>query len=690
MRYVVGVDIGGTFTDFVAYDSSKLLLHTEKLLTTPDRPADAVIQGLQKLESKYEVHLPEVRNILHATTLATNAVIERKGALTGLLTTSGFEDVLDIRKGLRYNQYDLNIQVPAPYVPRFLRRGLSERTLASGEVLRKIDVSEVEASVDELVKQGITSLAVCYLHSYANPTHEELTKKLINDKYPDLCVSTSNEITSQVREYERMSTTVVDAYIKPLIKNYVDDLSARLKDLGFAGELLIMTCTGGVVQTRLAKDAPVLLLESGPVAGVSMAAQLAKRSRLKGVFSFDMGGTTAKGCIIRNQLIEKSYEFEAARYDKFRRGSGIPVSIPVVRLIEIGAGGGSIARIDQLGLVRVGPESSGSVPGPACYGKGGVEPTVTDADIVLGYLDEDYFLGGLMPLRVDLSRKAINDNVASKAGLSIEDAAWAIHERVNEDVTSAFRLYASEIGVDYRNYSFIPFGGAGPVHATRIARKLGVPLVVIPPRAGVLSAEGLLVSPLSVDIAQTKRKELSDLDYSLFEATFNEMIGKGAAMLASAGIDPAKLSIARTLDMCYHGQGYEVPVSLSGKPSKGEFAKLASLFEKRYKSKYSIAGFSKSIDVTAFKVTVWAKPLKISVQNNDFHQIRKRGRKRAYDPDSGTFMDFRVISRYSLSKGDSIRGPALVQEIESTTVLSSRTSGTIDSNGNLVVKIKNA
>ena len=543
MRFTVGVDIGGTFTDFVAYDSTNSRLYTEKVLTTPERPGDAVIQGLQLLDSKHGVQLEKVTNVLHATTLATNAVIERKGALTGLLTTAGFEDILDIRKGLRYNQYDLNIEVPPPYVPRFLRRGLHERTLAAGKILREIDETEIQENVSELVAQGITSLAVCYLHSYANPSHEQLTKKLIAEKYPELCVSVSSEVTSQAREYERTSTTVIDAYIKPLVKAYIEDLSERLKNLGFAGELLIITCTGGVVQTTLAKESPVLLLESGPVAGVSMASVVARKSKYQGVFSYDMGGTTAKGCVIRDKKIEKSYEFEAARYDKFRRGSGIPVSIPVVKLIEIGSGGGSIARVDQLGLVRVRPESSGSVPGPACYGKGGVEPTVTDSDLVLCYLDEKYFLGGGMPLRTDLARVAIQRKIADSLGQRVEDAAWAIHERANEDVSTAFRLYASEIGVDFRQLSFIPFGGAGPVHATRIARKLGIPIVVIPPRAGVLSAEGLLVSPLAVDLAQTRRKEISDIDYETYEMAFANLITKGSRLLASTGVDSSKLVV---------------------------------------------------------------------------------------------------------------------------------------------------
>lgn len=687
---MIGVDIGGTFTDFVAYDFLTKRLYTEKVLTTPDRPADAVIQGLGMLESRYGVKLKETANILHATTLATNAVIERKGAQTGLLTTSGFEDILDIRKGLRYNQYDLNIQVPAPYVPRYLRRGIGERMLADGQVLRSIDGSDISTKVSDLVSKGISSLAVCYLHSYANPEHEQLTKKLIEKEFPDLCISISSEITSQVREYERASTTVIDAYIKPLIRSYIDDLSSRLKILGFGGELLIMTCTGGVVQTQLAKETPVLLLESGPVAGVSMVIQLARRSRLDGVFSYDMGGTTAKGCIIQNQKIEKSYEFETARYDKYRRGSGIPVSIPVVRLIEIGSGGGSIARLDQLGLVRVGPESSGSVPGPACYAKGGAEPTVTDSDLVLGYLDENYFLGGAMQLNANLAKNAIKEKIANGLGVSVEDAAWAMHERVNEDVASAFRLHASEIGVDYRKYSFIPFGGAGPVHAARIARKLGTSLVVIPPRAGVLSAEGLLVSPLSVDIAQTNRKELSDINYELYESTFLDLIEKGAAMLASAQADAAKLSIARTIDMCYHGQGYEIPIGLDGKPSKSEFNKLAETFEKKYKSKYSIAGFSKSIDITAFKVTVWAPPNRIAVNGFGAQSKEKPESKRAYDPDTGKFRDFKMIRRYSMKKGDTVAGPALIQEVESTAVLTSRSSGKIDEYGNLVVKIENA
>ena len=408
---------------------------------------------------------------------------------------------------------NLNLQVPDPYVPRFLRRGISERTLASGNILKELDESEVVRKARELVSQeGITSLAISFLHSYANPQNEVRAKEAIQKHFPRLAVSVSHEVTSQAREYERTSTTVVDAYIKPIISDYVDDLSRRLKERGFVGSLFIMTCSGGVVEPNVAKNVPVLLLESGPVAGVSVASKIAEELRIKGDFSFDMGGTTAKGCVLRNRgQIEKSYEFEAARFDKFRKGSGIPISIPVVRLIETGSGGGSIARVDQLGIVRVGPDSAGAKPGPACYSLGGDQPTVTDSDLVLGYLDEEYFLGGSMKLNVALARKAIENNIGSRLGLGTNEAAWAIYERVNEDVASAFRLYASEIGVDYRKYSFIPFGGAGPVHAARIAQKLNANKVVVPFRAGVLSAQGLIVAPLSVDLAQTKRAELSEI-----------------------------------------------------------------------------------------------------------------------------------------------------------------------------------
>jgi N-methylhydantoinase A/oxoprolinase/acetone carboxylase beta subunit len=696
VRFAAGVDIGGTFTDFVVYDYKAHRILTEKVLTTPENPADAVIQGFTLLQSKQGVELREMQRILHATTLATNAVIERRGARTGLLTTSGFEDLLDIRKGMRYDQYDLKIQVPKAYVPRFLRRGVSERMLASGRELRALSASEVIENVGQLVAEGVDSLAVSFLHSYANPAHERMAKDIVSKNFPNLSISISSEVTTQVREYERTSTTVVDAYVKPVINGYLDQLERRLTtELGFVGNILIMTCSGGVVNPMVARSRPVLLLESGPAAGVSISSNIAKHLRLQGAFSFDMGGTTAKGSILgKNGRVEKGYEFEAARVNKFRRGSGIPISIPTVKLIEIGSGGGSIAFADDLGSVRVGPRSAGAKPGPACYGLGGREPTVTDSDLILGYLDPDYFLAGAMKLDIELARSAIENSISKKMQLSIEEAAWAVHERVNEDIATAFRLHSSEMGVDYRNHALISFGGAGPVHATRIARKLLVRTVIIPPRAGVLSAEGLLVSPLSIDIAQATRHEIADLSYERYNELFEEVVQRGSTILLSSGVRRADLKIMRSLDMCYHGQGYDVPVDLRGpRATHDEFSDLKRLFEVAYKAKYSISRLSNAIEITSFRATISSKTgegvMSDAIQEEGFgnKQRRRRSAKTAYDSQSMKFRKFQVVDRYSLKKGDHIEGPALVQEAESTTVLSSNCKGTVDDMNNLVITV---
>ena len=562
--------------------------------------------------------------------------------------------------------------------------------LASGKVHTELDSSEVKARVQELITEGITSLAICFLHSYANPSHEQKARQIVGENFPELDVSCSHEITPRIREYERASTTVIDAYVKPIVKNYVSDLSKQLGLLGFRGRFLLMTCTGGVVESDVALKVPVLLLESGPVAGVAMAKEIAEELNLEGVFSFDMGGTTAKGCVIKDRKIEKSYEFEAARSDKFRRGSGVPVSIPVVSLIETGSGGGSIARVDELGLIRVGPQSAGSKPGPACYALGGSDATVTDADLLLGYIDEEYFAGGKMRLRRDLARRAV-EKMAKKLGVSPEQAAWAIHERVNEDVATAFRLYASEAGVDYRSYAFVPYGGAGPIHAIQIAKKLGLARAVIPPRTGVLSAEGLLVSPLSVDLAQTKRIELSDFSFEDYQKTFHDIIKKGSELLIRAGVRKTHLSVRRVLDMCYHGQGYDIPVTLEGgEPTRQEFSKLSEHFESTYKRKYTIAKFSKFIDITSFKVTISSGG---GIQMRNYVQqgpaTPKRKLRRAFDPTTKEFREFLVLSRYSLRTGtSSIRGPALIQEAESTTVIPSESTSRVDRFGNILVKIR--
>jgi N-methylhydantoinase A len=690
MRFVTGVDIGGTFTDFVTLDRQRDAVYTEKILTTPDSPAKAVIEGLQALGSKHGVGIDETGTLLHATTLASNAVIERKGVVTGLLTTTGFEDVLDIAKGLRYDQYDLKIQLPLPYVPRSLREGIDERVLADGRVHQAPSEQQVVQAARELVEMGIRSLAICLLHSYANPAHELKVRELIQREFPSLPVSLSHEVSPQIREYERMSTTVIDAYTKPIVREYLSDLADRLERIGFVGKLLIMTCSGGVIDRQVAERLPVLLLESGPVAGVSMAAEVARGLPSNGIFSFDMGGTTAKGCVVRNRTIEKAYEFEAARSHKFRRGSGIPVSVPVVRLIEIGSGGGSIATVDELGLVRVGPDSAGANPGPACYGLGGKSPTVTDADLLLGYLDADFFLGGAMKLRADLAKEAIERTISPKARLAVEEAAWAVHDRINEDVAAAFRLHASEVGIDYRRFFLLSFGGAGPVHAARISKKLNAKGVVIPPKAGVLSAAGLLVTPLSVDIAQTKKSELSELSFEEYKRDFRELVSRATSRISSAGVRIPDLLISRHLDMRYHGQGYDIEVKLGGRITRNEFLQLPRLFERAYESKYSIAGISKSIDITAFKVTVSARGETLSPQvlGGIRETARPRTRKPAYDHGSRRLKGFDVVSRYSLGKGDHVRGPALVQELESTCVVPSGWRAAVDSHFNLVLEGK--
>lgn len=687
---IVGVDIGGTFTDFVMFDKKSRKLFTEKVLTTPGRPAEAVIQGLRNLSEKSGISPNQIEKICHATTLATNAVIERKGATTGLLTTRGFEDVLDIGKGLRYDQYDLKLQFPPPFVPRFLRRGVKERILASGETRENLAEDEVLNQTKELVDLGISSIAICFLHAYSNPEHEIRARSIIQKNFPELLVSVSHEVSSQIREYERTTSTVIDAYVKPLVHGYVEDLSNRLEQIGFVGKLLIMTCTGGMIERSSAKNLPVQLLESGPVAGVSMSTEIARKLRLRGVFSFDMGGTTSKGCIVRDWNVEKSYEFEAARYDKYRRGSGVPISIPVVRLIETGSGGGSIARVDELGLIRVGPESAGANPGPACYALGGSRPTVTDCDLELGYLDENYFLGGSMKIDPKLAKNTIKRTICSDGTLSETEAAWAVFERVNEDVAAAFRLYSAEIGVDYRKFSYVPFGGAGPLHAARIAKKLGITKMIVPLRCGVLSAQGLIVSPLSVDLSRTRRQEISDLDYKSYFDCFQELIQRGLGSLVAAGIKKNSITVSRELDMCYHGQGYEVPVKLRGKfPTKLEFNRLPALFNSAYKSKYLISQISNSVDVTAYKATVSAASFHLPVESLEevVRKSSKRHRK-AYEHVSGRFRNFEVLNRYSLRKNDQIKGPALVQEIESTTLLPSDASATVDSFSNLLVKIR--
>ena len=601
----IAIDIGGTFTDFALLDSRTGRTAIHKRLTTPSNPARAVLEGIVELLARQKASMTEVETVMHGTTLITNAIIERRGAVTGFLVTRGFRDVLDIGKEQRYDLFDLRIRFPEPLVPRPLRREVRERIQFDGTVETPLDDAEVRRAVNELVEEHkIEALAVGLLHSYANRAHERQIQQLVAREFPSLHLSISSDVCPFMREFERWTTTIVNAYTQPMVDRYLAALENGLQEGGFGGKFYVMMSNGGVATPTTARRFPVRLIKSGPAAGALMSSYISEH--LTGrphVLSFDMGGTTAKGALIRDRMPLRKYDLEVARVHAFKRGSGLPLKIPVIDMIEIGAGGGGIARVDRRGVIQLGPRSAGADPGPACYGRNGRDATLTDANLVLGYLDPASFLGGKMRLYPDRAADAIKSAIARELDLPLARAAWGIHETANEDVARAFRVHAAERGFDYRGCSMIAFGGSGPIHATRIARKLKIPEVIFPSGAGVMSAFGLLVSPLSHETINSDRHLLDELDASAFEAKFAAMTDEVTSFLREGNIGPAEANIVRRLDMRYLGQGYEIEVSLPNDIDTKELLKrLPALFAESYASVFSISFIEQPLEIVNWKV----------------------------------------------------------------------------------------
>ena len=534
--YRVGVDIGGTFTDFALFDARGAKMSVHKRLTTPHDPSEAVTEGIDALLARDGVAIAEVSDVVHGTTLVTNAVIERRGAVTGMLATAGFSDILDMGFERRYDLFDLRVKYPPPLVPRRLRLEVAERMRFDGSIEIPLDEAAVGSAARQFRELGVAAVAVCFLHSYANPAHEARAAQILREAAPDLFVSASADVFPNMREFERWTTTTVNAFTQPMFDRYLERLEQGLASRGFRGQLYIMASSGGTLTADTARRFPVRALESGPAAGVLMSAYHGRSLGLPNLLSFDMGGTTAKGALVRGGTPIKRYSMEVARVHEFRRGSGLAIRIPAIDMIEIGAGGGSIAQIDDRGLLRVGPHSAGADPGPACYGRGGTKPTLTDANLVLGYLDAGFFLGGAMALDRTVAEAAIRDGVAKPLGLETLRAAWGVHDIVSEDAARAFRIHASERGFDYRSGSMVAFGGSGPLHALAIARKLKIPRVVFPVGAGVMSALGLLISPLAFEMARSRRIHVADIDAADFAATFGALETEATSILLSAGV----------------------------------------------------------------------------------------------------------------------------------------------------------
>jgi len=692
-RYRLGCDIGGTFTDFVLLDEATGAVDVAKVLTTPGDPSEAVDAGIEELLARRPDVAARTEHLIHGTTLVINAVIERKGAATALVTTRGFRDVLAMRREIRYDIYDVGAAYPAPLVDRPWRREVTERVLADGRVRVPLDEAEARRVLDGLVAEGVESVAVCLLHAYANPAHERAIGRLAAEAHPRLVVSLSSDVLPEAGEFERASTTVINAYVKPLVARYLARLEERLRGRGMGGRLFLMLSGGGITGVETAREFPVRLIESGPVGGALASLHLGRRAGFTSLVSFDMGGTTAKACLIRDGALPIATELEADRVHRFKRGSGTPVGVPAVDLIEIGAGGGSIASINATGLLQVGPQSSGADPGPICYGRGGAAPTVTDADLVLGYLDAGYFLGGRMALDVAAARAGIDREIAKPLGLTVEQAAWGIHEVVNENMAAAIRMYAAEKGGDLAASTMVAFGGAGPVHADGLARKLGVPRLLVPRDAGVFSALGFLVAPVSFEVSRTRPVRLAGADPAALEAGFRALEVEAAAVVGRAA-PGAPVAFDRAADMCYAGQGHQIRVALA--PAGVEIGDVARRFVAEYGARYGYTYDDLPVEVVTLRVTARAGgragaapggPAAAPAPGGDAGAALK-GRRLAWDPRRGEFAPHAVYAREALAAGAVLAGPAIVEESACTLVLGGGAAGVVDERGWILVTVE--
>ena len=710
MRARLGVDIGGTFTDLVVIDDATGTARVGKVLTTTKDPAHGVEEGIHALLDEAGVRSDAVRAVVHGTTLATNALIERKGAKTALLTTEGFRDALEIRREGRYDMYDLFIDPPPPLVPRHLRREVPERLLADGSILKTLDEAAARRALAELAREGVEALAICLLHAYVNPAHERRLSEIAREVSPGLSVSCSSEVVPEIREYERASTTCANVYVAPLMARYLEDLERRLAALGIDGQLYIMQSSGGTALPPLARRLPVRLVESGPAAGALAAAQAARERHEPKLLSFDMGGTTAKACVIDDGVPLVGREFEVARADRFKKGSGLPIRVPVIELIEIGAGGGSIARVDRMGLLKVGPDSAGADPGPACYTLGGRHPTVTDADLLLGYLDAEFFLGGRMRLDREAAHRVVGEHVARRLGLDVTGAAWGIHRVVNENMAAAARIHGIERGRDLRQYPLFAFGGAGPVHCWQVAKILKVPRILIPFGAGAMSAYGLLAAPLAFDFVRTGRQRLDRADWPAINRLFAEMEEEGRALLARAGVAPADIHISRIAEMRHAGQGHEVECAMPlGALSTESLPTITASFENAYRALYHRLPHGVPIEALNWRLTVSgpqpstglsrrSEPGRALIRPPSVHASRTaptttgsaratKGARQAYFAEVGGFVETPVYDRYALHAGAEFAGPAIVEERESTAVVGPGARCRVDDGFGLVVEI---
>ena len=671
----VALDVGGTFTHFVLQDAQGRL-HTHKRLTTYPDPSDACLAGLDELFAQAGVPWTELARAIHGTTLGSNIVIERKAKGVGLVTTRGFRDVLAIGRQKRYQLYDLQIEKPEPLVARDWVWEVTERALADGSVHVPLDEADARRVVAELQVRGVTSLAVCFLHSYLNPAHERRFGELVREAAPEIEVSLSCDVSPQFREYERTSTTVVNAYLVRAVRDYLGAIAGRLEERGYRGRLFVMQSGGGAATAETMAQLPVRMIESGPAAGALVAAHYGELTGYRDLVAFDMGGTTAKLSLITGGAPQLVDTFELNRV-RLAPGSGIPMNVRSLDLVEIGAGGGSIAR-PQLGTIQVGPDSAGSEPGPVCYGRGGSEPTVTDANLVLGYLNPDNFAGGTLRLDLEAARRAVQEKVARPLGMTVEQAAWGIHALVNTNMELATRVVSIERGHDPRRLAFVATGGCGPVHACRLVQALGVKTAILPAASGVASAIGLLIAEVKFDVSRTFLARLDAADSNTVAGLFAGMESEAAAVVREATGD-APAALRREVDLRYVGQGYELTVPYEGA------AAARQAFEELYTRRYGMASPGEPVEATTWRLTAVGRQAPVDLPRFEPGPLPEPARRRAWFPESEGWTATAVYRRDTLPAGARLQGPAIVEERESTTVLPPGMEAEVDAYGNLLV-----
>ncbi len=677
-RYRLGVDIGGTFTDGVLIDESNGTLQIDKVLTTPQDPSEGFLTITQRLAAEANLSLDQLHSIIHATTIATNAVLERRGARAGLLVTQGFRDILEIGRQIRHELYNLQTEKIPPLIPRQRCIEIPERMDHRGEVLLPLDEAAVAGALSTLRTQQVESIAICFLHAYRNPVHEQRAAELIQSLWPEATVSLSSEIAPEIREYWRASTTVTNAYVAPTVRTYLDKIEQKLSREGFDKSVYIMQSSGGIMTAAAAKERPIHMIESGPAAGVAAAAYLSELVGFPNALSFDMGGTTAKMGLIRDHQPNVLSEFEVGAHSGsgagLVRGSGYPILASVVDLVEVGAGGGSLAWMDSGGLMRVGPQSAGAEPGPACCGQGGTKPTITDANLMLGRLNPDYFLGGRIQLDKEAAHTAINVHCAQALGMDVVEAASGIVDIATVTMVHAMRLVSVQRGYDPREFCLVSFGGAGPVHANQLAAELGIPTVVIPPSPGVASALGMLVSNLRHDYRVTRIHPLAEVELDELDTIWRDFTAQATDALMDEGLAEDKMLFNPYLDMRYIGQSWKLPISLpdDGLDATG-VAWLKNAFDRQHEHLY---GFSvpeepvEIVNVGLSAIGLVRKPQLRDVPgaSQPVAAARKCARQ-VYFAELKDFMECPVFDRHALQQGHVVEGPAVVEEMDSTTVI---------------------